>query len=362
MRDPAARRRPPGAAARALLLALAAVALSGCRGDTPVYTTRFLAFGSLADLSIVGVPRDQAERAGKRIERDFRFMHQTWHPWTSTAMIRVNRLLPTGEPFAAPPSILPLVHLAKDYAERSGGLFDPAIGAVKELWGFDVDSPECGPPPPAAEIRRLVDAAPSMSDVHAEGIRLRGANPTVRLDFGPLAKGYGIDVAIAHLRELGIQHALLNAGGDLRAIGDRDGQPWRIAVRRPSGGVLGVIELRGDESLFTTGDWERNFIHDGRTYHDIIDPRTGWPAEETRSVTVVDRDAATAAAAASALFVAGPRGWQQVARDLGVGHVLLLDRSGRVHMNPAMAERIELMDDGLAVEIGPPLAEGGGAG
>jgi len=348
----------PSALAFVGALAFATAWLAGCRGETPVYTTRFPAFGTLVDLSIVGMGRDEAERAGELLERDFELMHQAWHAWEPGPMGRVNRLLAEGKPFAAPPSVLPLVRKSREYAERSGNLFNPAVGHLVDLWGFHRDEPECHPPPSAGKIRRLVAANPRMSDIQVEGILMRGDNPAVKLDFGAIGKGYGIDLAIEHLRELGVRNAILKAGGDLRAIGDRDGQPWRIAVRRPSGGVLAIIHLSGDESLFTSGDYERNFIYEGKTYHHIIDPRTGWPAEGARSATVLHTDATTADAAATALFVAGPGHWYEVARRMGIGYALLLDSEGKAHMNPEMAARLQLMVKDLVVELSPSLSPG----
>lgn len=340
-----------------LLLVLLASMLVGCRAETPVYTTRFLAFGTLMDLSIVGVDREKAELASQLIEQDFAFMHRAWHAWEPGPLGRVNQLLAEGKPFAAPPSVLPLLRKSQELAERSDGLFNPAIGYLVDLWGFHTDSPECRPPPPSRDIETLVKANPQMGEIQIDGILLRGTNPTIKLDFGAIGKGYGIDLAIEHLRELGVHNAIINAGGDLRAIGDRDGQPWRIAIRRPTGGVLAILNVTGDESVFTSGDYERNFIYEGKTYHHIIDPRTGWPAEGTRSVTVVHTDATTADAAATALFVAGPKDWFAIAKRMGIRHVLLIDAEGTVHMDPGMAERVELLDRNLPTEISPPLTE-----
>jgi thiamine biosynthesis lipoprotein len=345
-----------------VLLALLAVLITGCRSENPVYTTRFLAFGTLMDLSIVGVDREEAEEATRLVEQDFAFMHRAWHAWDPGPMGRVNELLAKGKEFAAPPSILPLVEKSRMFAEQSGNLFNPAIGHLVDLWGFHSDAPECRPPPDARTIRDLVGANPRMSDIHLDRILLRSENPSTKLDFGAIGKGYGIDLAIGHLRDLGIHNAIINAGGDLRAIGDRSGQPWRIAIRRPTGGVFAIIKVSGDESVFTSGDYERNFIYEGRTYHHIIDPRTGWPAEGARSVTVVHTDATTADAAATALFVAGPDLWHEVAQRMGIRYVLLMDSEGTIHMNPAMAERVEMLDRNPDVAISPPLVAERGDG
>ncbi len=341
---------------RALLLLLLVWAAPGCKQEQPVYNTRFLAFGTLVDLSIIGVDRATADRASQTLEQDFAVMHHAWHAWEPGPLGRVNRLLAQAQPFAVAPSVLPLIELGRKYADQSGNLFNPAIGKLVDLWGFHADDPECRPPPPAAAIESLVKAQPKMSDLSLDGIMLSGRNPAVKLDFGAFGKGYGIDLAIARLREMGIHNAIVNAGGDLRAIGDRGGRPWRIAIRRPTGGgVLGMVEVSGDESVFTSGDYERNFVYEGKTYHHIIDPRTGYPAEGAHSVTVIHSDAVTADAAATALFVAGPDDWFEVARDMGIRYVLLVDDAGTFHMTPAMAKRVQILDKDPDVRLSEPL-------
>jgi thiamine biosynthesis lipoprotein len=119
--------------------------------------------------------------------------------------------------------------------------------------------------------------------------------------------------------------------------------------------VFAIIEVSGDESVFTSGDYERNFIYQGQTYHHIIDPRTGYPASGSRSVTVVHSDAVTADAAATALFVAGPEGWVGVARDMGLRYVMLVDEAGTVHLTPAMAKRVEFLDKEPDIRLSEPL-------
>ena len=214
-------------------------------------------------------------------------------PGTRAPLGRVNQLLPTGEEFVAPPSILPLVRISQALYAQSGGLFNPATGYLNDLWGFRADGRKVQKPPSPREIRQLVDAAPAMTDVHVDGLMMRGTNPAIKLDFSAITKGYGIDLAIDHLRERGVRHAMVSAGGTVRVIGERSGQPWRVTVRRPSGtGVLAVLQLRGDESLATVADYGHSFVYEGRTYHHVLDPRTGYPATGAHSVTVIHNDAA----------------------------------------------------------------------
>ena len=356
-------RRPPspaGAATWVFLLACAALMLGGCRGEAPVQTTAFIAFGASADLRLVGVEDAAAEAITDEIQRDFAFMDTRWRSGQSDTLARVNEALAAGKSVAAPPSILPLVRLAQRYAEQSGGLLNLATGRLAALWGFHAASQQGGPPPSAAAIRELIEAAPQMSDLVIDGLELRSTNPTAQLDLDPIASGYGIDLAIDYLREQGVRHALLRVGNGLRAIGDRAGKPWRVVVPRPSGsGVYGTVEISGDESVVTVGDYERSFLYAGETYHAILDPRTGYPADGAQAVTVIDEDAATAAAAARALFIAGPDRWPQVAAAMGVSQALLFDREGTAQMTPDMAARLVRLDEAREVSIRAPAVDVG---
>ena len=108
---------------------------------------------------------------------------------------------------------------------------------------------------------------------------------------------------------------------------------------------MASIELAGDASVFTSGDYERFFEVDGKRYHHIIDPRSGWPANKTTSVTVIHDNAAMADAASTALFVAGPDDWIEIARNMHIELVMLIDTDGIIHMTPAMQSRISLEPD-----------------
>ncbi len=181
-----------------------------------------------------------------------------------------------------------------------------------------------------------------MTDVHLDGDRPRSTNPNVQLDLGGIAKGYAVDLAVDRIRKMGVADAIVDAGGDLRAIGRHGDRPWRIGIRNPRGpGVIASVQTRGDESIFTSGDYERYFTYKGKRYHHIIDPRTGYPSVGATSVTVIDRDAAKADAAATALMIAGPKGWRRTARAMGITDVMLVAHSGTVYMTPSMAGRVE---------------------
>lgn len=234
----------------------------------------------------------------------------------------------------------------QEFYRTSGGLFNPAMGNLIRLWGFASDEPPKGPPPSAAAIAELVTQHPTMDDVHVEGIEIYSTNPAVRIDMGGYAKGYAIDRGIDHLREMGIKNAIVNAGGNMRVIGSKGGKPWRIGIRDPrQDGILAYVDMANDESISTSGDYERYFEWEGVRYHHIIDPRTGYPARGAIAATVFHRDGASADAASTALLIAGPGQWLPVARAMGVHAALVIDEQGRIEMTPDLRERIHFEPD-----------------
>ena len=334
-----------------------AVGLAGCDTRDPVSRGRIKAFDTTIDVTLIGVDRRHAAEITRRLQTDLQIMESAWHAWEPGPVTRMNVLFNEGSaPFAAPPSVLPLLRLSKTLSEQSDYLFDPAIGHLFREWGFQDRAVECLRPPPEEVVDLIIAARPSMRDITIDGFHVSSSKQLVKLDFRGIQKGFAIDQAIARLQELGVQNASINAAGDLRAIGSRDGHPWSVAIRSPGGaGIFAILQISGNEAAFTSGSHERSFTWDGEIYHDIIDPRSGFPAAGTRSVTVLHPNASTADAAATALFIAGPQDWHRVARNMGIRYVMLTDSEGRVHMNPAMQARVKLQSRNLEVIVSKPL-------
>ncbi|MFP4496543.1 MAG: FAD:protein FMN transferase [Halochromatium sp.] len=346
------------AEARAALLLLLAALIAGCgSGEVPVYTTQFPAFGTRVDLSIVGIQRERAADAAANVERDFSFFDQVLRGHRAEHMLRINQQLPTGEPFVVPPSFIPLLTRSQTLFSASDGLFNPAMGRFFQLWGLDRPDPAADSPPDAAAIDALLAVRPTMSDLELDGIALRSDNAAVQLDFDAVATAYAMDLAVEALRAQAVRNAMINVGGDVRAIGSRSGRSWRLPVPRASGsGVIGVLDASGDASLFTASAQRRNFRHRDQLYHAVLDPRTGRPACGVLSATVLYQgDGLTAAAAAHALMIAGPEDWPRIAGRMGIDHVLLIDEDGRLQMTPAMADLITLLDTKAEQVIRSPL-------
>lgn len=271
----------------------------------------------------------------------FEFGREGW-AWGSGALARFNRDLEAGNAARVPDLLRPLFAQAWSIRQASGGLFEPRIGALVRLWGFDDPSHIRSAPPPQQQI------AASLSAVYVappyDGGEIHAAAPGVMWDLGGIGKGYIVDIALDWLRQCGFPDAIINAGGNVAARGRRGDRAWHVGVRDPRAAtelprLLASLDV-GDESVITHGDDQRYFEHQGRRYAHILHPHSGEPARGLRSLTVVHRDGTLADGGGAALFVAGPRGWPQLARKLGIGQVLAVDEDGVVSATARLAARL----------------------
>lgn len=188
-------------------------------------------------------------------------------------------------------------------ARQTGGIFDPALGALSHLWGF----PDAVRPPAAADIDSAL-ARSGFGRLQLDTGRVRFNAEGVQLDLGAGAKGYIVDQTVARLRAAGVSAGVVEAGGDLRYWGTKpDGRPWRFGVQHPrQPDVIVAVNDVGLPALATSGDYEQSFEFEGLRYHHLLDPNTGMPARRAVSATVWAPTAFAADALATAAFVAGP--------------------------------------------------------
>jgi thiamine biosynthesis lipoprotein len=321
------------------------VLLNGCQREQE-HSAQLFVFGTIIELKLWGASPEEASQAFSEIQEMFQGMHRDWHAWEPGRLTEINKAFEEGRPAIADEDIVEMVRRSQEIEALTNGRFNPAIGALIRLWGFHTsDYPIEGPPPTQVQINQILDLKPSSRDIHISGLEMRSDNPAVQLDFGGIAKGYAVDLTIARLRAMGINNAIVNAGGDLRAMGSHGDRPWRVAVRKPGGGNIGSIQVRGDESIFTSGNYERFRQDQLKRYPHIIDPGTGWPAKDIASVTLITNEGLLADAAATALVVAGLEGWPEVARALKLDKVAVVDESGTVYLTSEMEQRIEFSGD-----------------
>ncbi len=313
--------------------------------EQPAQHAKFYAFGTEIDISLWGVNEETANNTVATLEAGFSNINNTWHAWQPSTLTTINDAIREGVPIPIESDVEALIRQAKTLAQQSNNLFNPAAGKLFELWGFHRDDWfESHPPPNAIDIQAWLDAETTMNNIYLDNGKLWCDNPAVKLGFGAFAKGHAVDIAINILKEQGIGNAIVNIGGDLRAIGRHGNRPWRIGIRHPKqDGMIAMLSLKEGESVFTSGDYERFFEYNGSRYAHILDPRTGAPAIESSSVTVLHDNAAEADAAATALFVAG-QDWPEIAQAMGIKSVMVIRANGNIEMSSAMAHRIALVE------------------
>ena len=297
--------------------------------------------GTLVGVTVRGPGGDALEQAIRSVFAEMERLEAILSEWRpNSAVSRVNQS--AGEsPVRVPGELIEVMQIAGDVSRATGGAFDATWAALSDLW--NLDDPHFRPPAAdAVEVaRRLVDYREVILDVHAQSLFLgrRG----MRLGLGGIAKAYiaerAADLAVAS----GVDHILIDAGGDVVARGRRCERPWTVGIREPRSAshLLAALDL-DDEVVATSGDYEHFVDVDGHRYHHLLDPRTGYPALASRSATVVARDGALAEALSTALFVLGPPGLD-ILSSFASTEALLVDGDGVAHFTAIGNTRFKMM-------------------
>ena len=283
---------------------VAAIPFASRRGSRRLVRRSVPVMGTIADLALVHDDERAAQAALDAAIDELRWVDATMSRFKTDSDVGRANLAAGREAVHVTAGTALVLERSLAWAQATDGAFDPCLGRVAEAW----EVTQRTTPPSADVIQPLARAglwraldvaswqgrpAVKLSDEHAA------------IDLGGIAKGYGVDLAVAALRNHGIVHALVNVGGDLYAIGaSEDGDAWRVGIRSPDDPtrLTGEIALH-DQAVATSGDYERRFRHAGRSYHHLLDPETAAPRETgVHSVSVTADTCLVADAAATAAF------------------------------------------------------------
>ena len=348
--------RVPRAFQACLLLALAFTLLAACTKE-PIYRQQSYVFGTLVEVTIWGENDAHAQDLTGKVLREFDRLHKELHAWQPSALTKVNDAIAKGEAIETTPELAAILKDAAKLSTQSNGAFNPAIGKLIALWGFQSD--EFKPVIPDAEkIKALVNAKPSMADLQFEGAKISSKNRDVKIDLGGYAKGYALDRAVEILKKGGTQNALINIGGNIIAMGERGNRPWRIGIQHPrKPSAIAAMDLYNGEAIGTSGDYQRYFEKDGKRYCHVIDPATGTPVENVQSVSVVSKRGAQAGVmsdvASKPIFIASTEKWRDASRTMGIDLVLRVDSKGGVDVTTLMAKRLTFDDKKITIRETP---------
>lgn len=270
----------------------------------------------------------------------------------SSELARINRDAGTR---AVPLSEEMFVLLARalQFSQLSGGAFDISYAAAGQLYNYR----EGLAPTDAALHEACQHIGWQALELDASARTLRFGRPGMRIDLGGFAKGHAVDNAARILQQQhGIQHALVSAGGDSRAIGDRQGRPWSVAIRDPrnEAAVVALLPLI-DTSVSTSGDYERCFLRNGKRHHHILDPRNGRSPEAVRSVTILGPDGLNTEALSKSVFVLGVAEGLRLVESMPDTDAVIVDAEGALHHSRGLLEGHELAAHAARIPL-PPAA------
>lgn len=239
-----------------------------------------------------------------------------------------------------------VVKRAIEYAEISSGAFDPTIQPIVSLWR--IGSPEARLPAPGEIATKLPLVDYRMVQLNPEQRTIFLPHEGMGLDLGGIAKGYAADEAVAILRNNNVRNAIISLGGNVYTMGNNPSkQPWRIGVQDPEDErniFIAVIET-SDETLVTSGAYERALEVDGQRYHHILNPATGYPAEtDVLSSTIVTTKSIDADALSTSLFILGREQGLQLIEQLPGIEAVVIDLNHQVYLSSGMKNRLTIVD------------------
>ena len=285
---------------------------------------------------------------------------ELWHPDSEVrkegiAMVlnemeRVNRLMSPyikdsqlselndnafKQPVKVDEDLFQLIQKSIEFSELTNGAFDITFASVGYLYNYRKQHK------PSEE-----KIAKAKTYINYKNLILNDTQRTVsfaqkgvKIDLGGIAKGYAVDQAIHHLKELEIEHALISAGGDTRLLGDRKGRPWLVGIKDPANTekVIAMLPLQ-NEALSTSGDYERFFIEDGVRYHHIIHPETGKSASEVRSASIIGANTITTDALSTSVFVLGVKAGLELLNTLENVEGVIVDQQGKLFYSKGLTK------------------------
>lgn len=314
-----------------LLLALAATA---ARAEW--YQREEAIMGTRVEVQLWAEDESTARRAIDAVMAEMRRTDElmsTYKPDSQLSQVNAHAY---ERPVKVDADIIDVVETALQYSRLSDGAFDITYASVGYLYDYRAhrhpSDAQIAAALPAVDYRQLL--------VDRDARTIRFLKPGMRIDLGGIAKGWAVDRGVEILQEFGIEHAMVNAGGDTRLLGDRRGKPWIVGIRDPrnEGAVVTRIPMQ-DEAMSTSGDYERFFEEGGVRYHHILSPGTGKSPGLVRSVTVIGPTATRTDGLTKPVFILGPERGMDFIRRMGDVEAVIVDAEGRIHYSPGLEPR-----------------------
>ncbi len=294
--------------------------------------------GTSVDIAVQGEDPQQLDAAIAAAYRRMATLVGMMSHYQPASRVAAIGLAAGLQPVAIEPELMDVLAMARRLSQRSGGAFDVTIGSVGR-WHFDANEPRMPAPGYIAAHLADVDWRHLVLDRAAGTAFLQRRG--MRIDPGGIAKLPILAAGLQTLRQHGVDQALVNGGGDVVAAGGASQRPWRVGIRDPRrpGQLLGALDVR-DGFVASSGDYERFFVRDGRRYHHVLDPKTGYPARGPRGVILVGRDLEAVNGLGAAAMVLGAGAGRDLIRSTPGVQALVAGRDDALWIMPGLRERL----------------------
>ena len=285
----------------------------------------FKAMGSSCEVQLYATDSKQAQRIAMQAIADVQRIEQRYSRYRKDSVISaINHVAARAGSIDIDEETLALLNYANTCYYQSDGLFDITSGVLRELWDFKTLII-----PKEKQIKAILPRI-GWDKVNIKGTQLSFAEQGMQLDFGGIGKEYAVDRAAALCQQQGVDHGLVDLGGDIKVIGPHpDGRPWSVGIRHPriQGQLMASINVaRG--GVASSGDYERCIVLNGKRYSHILNPKTGWPVTGMSSITVVAEQCVVAGSVSTISMLKERRGKQWL-KEIKLAHIWM-DVHGKI--------------------------------
>lgn len=316
-----------------LIAVLAATVLTGCgtKKLTQPYTVSGFYFDTFVSFTIYEDPQGQehAEKTAQELKNACEYYEAIFSATEAGSDVsRINEA--QGKPVHVSSDTASLLSEALYYAELTNGAFDPTMKVISDLWNIRSEDPQI----PDEESMLRAGEHVDYHKVLLEDNTVTLLDPDARIDLGGIAKGFIADRLKDYLTEQGITSAIISLGGNILTIGSKpDGTPFVIGLQKPfsrQGDTIAAVSVQ-DQTVVTSGNYERYFEKDGNIYHHIMDPITCAPVvNDLNAVTIVSESSTEADALSTACYVLGTEKSRELLKTLPHTEALFIDRDNQI--------------------------------
>lgn len=321
-----------------IMVVLMCSLLCGCAAGTPEYKKTIFAMDTVMDLTVYSDTNEPLAKAEDEIRRIERLIDRGNE---NSEIYKINK----EKSAAVSEETASLLWSALEVSKMTDGAFDITIAPIMDLWGFYGGN---------FRVPSEDEILTTLQNIGYENIELGESLIFIpddfKIDLGGIGKGYASDRTADILRENGVTSAIISLGGNVHAIGSKpDGTDWTVGITDPSdkdkSSLIGTLKV-SDKAVITSGGYQRYFEQDGKTYHHIIDPKTGTSADSSlASVTVISKSGTEADGLSTALFVMGLEKSSELWRNSRSFEAVFADTDGKIYVTDGAKEYFDCYFD-----------------